>query len=172
MEEQEEITPIETEKKSNNMMYVGIAAVVLVLLGGIFLMNRKSSTEEASESMGTDQMAESTLNTMTPAVEGASSSARVVTDNGITTVTMEAGSFYYKPNEVKVKKGDKVKIVMNSVDMLHNFNIDELNVHLPMTKSGETNTVEFTADKVGTFQYYCSVGQHRQHGQVGNLIVE
>ena len=32
--------------------------------------------------------------------------------------------------------------------------------------------VEFTVDKTGTFEYYCSVGQHRANGMVGNLIVE
>lgn len=87
-------------------------------------------------------------------------------------ITMDAGAFYYSVKEIKVKKGEKVKIVMTSKDMMHDFNIDELNVKLPITKSGETNTVEFTADKVGTFEYYCSVGQHRKMGQVGKIIVE
>lgn len=86
--------------------------------------------------------------------------------------TLEAGSFYYKPNEIKVKKGDKVKVTINSVSMVHDFNIDELNVHSPMTKNGESNTVEFTADKVGVFEFYCSVGQHRKNGQVGKITVE
>jgi heme/copper-type cytochrome/quinol oxidase subunit 2 len=85
---------------------------------------------------------------------------------------MEAGSFYYSPNEIRVKKGETVKIVMKSVDMMHDFNIDELDVKLPITKSGETNSVEFTADTVGEFEFYCSVGQHRANGQVGTLIVE
>jgi plastocyanin len=56
--------------------------------------------------------------------------------------------------------------------MVHDFNIDELNVHSPMTKNGESNTVEFTADKVGVFEFYCSVGQHRKNGQVGKITVE
>jgi nitrosocyanin len=90
---------------------------------------------------------------------------------GVKTVEVEAGSFYYKPNTITVKKGEKVKIVMKSVDMMHDFNIDELGVKVPITKSGSTATAEFTADKVGTFEYYCSVGQHRANGQVGTLVV-
>ncbi|PIV62612.1 hypothetical protein COZ39_02060 [Candidatus Roizmanbacteria bacterium CG_4_10_14_3_um_filter_33_21] len=90
----------------------------------------------------------------------------------IKTVEVESGSYYYKPNAITVKKDERVKIVMHSVSMMHDFNIDELNVKIPIVKNGDTSTVEFIADKVGTFEYYCSVGQHRQMGQVGKLIVE
>jgi len=55
---------------------------------------------------------------------------------------------------------------------MHDFVIDELNVKMPIVKNGEIGTVEFIADQVGEFEYYCSVGQHRQNGQVGKLIVE
>lgn len=92
-------------------------------------------------------------------------------DINLKTIDIEAGSFYYKPNEITLKKGEKVKIILHSVSMMHDFNIDELNVKLPITKNGETGSVEFTADKVGTFEYYCSVGQHRKMGQVGKLVV-
>lgn len=92
-------------------------------------------------------------------------------DINLKTIDIEAGSFYYKPNEISLKKGEKVKIILHSVSMMHDFNIDELNVKLPITKNGETGSVEFTADKVGTFEYYCSVGQHRKMGQVGKLVV-
>ncbi len=37
--------------------------------------------------------------------------------------------------------------------------------------SGKT-FVEFTADKKGTFEYYCSVGEHRVNGMKGKFIVE
>jgi len=32
--------------------------------------------------------------------------------------------------------------------------------------------IEFTADKVGEFEYYCSMPGHRQAGQFGKLIVK
>ncbi len=90
----------------------------------------------------------------------------------VRTISIEAGSFYFKPDMIKVKKGEKVKLVMKSVDMMHDFNIDELKVKVPVTKSGAIATAEFTATTAGTFEYYCSVGQHRANGQVGTLIVE
>lgn len=90
----------------------------------------------------------------------------------IKVVQVEAGSFYFTPNEIRVKKGETVRIEMTSVDMMHNFVIDELEVEIPITTAGNMATVEFTADELGEFEYYCDVADHRAKGQVGMLIVE
>lgn len=145
-----------TTPQNNNMMVMGgIVALIVVLTGGFFFMSRKSGSRPTEQS---------TTNIQQPTSE-------MIKEN-VQTVTMEAGSFYYKPNVINAKVGEKIKLVMTSKDMMHNFNIDELAVKLPITKAGETNTVEFTARKAGTFEFYCSVGQHRKNGQVGTLIVE
>jgi plastocyanin len=90
-----------------------------------------------------------------------------------TTLTfhVDGGSFFYTPNIIQVKKGDKVKIVFKNVGGMHNFLLDEFNVKMDPIKTNETREVEFTADKAGTFEYYCGVGSHRQMGQKGQLIV-
>jgi cytochrome c oxidase subunit II len=110
---------------------------------------------------------------------GSSAEPAQGTDTGTTSsagevqiVNVEAGSYYFKPNEIRVKKGQKVKIELKSVSMMHNFVIDELDVSSPIVASGNTGTVEFVADKVGTFEYYCAIPGHRAQGQVGKLIVE
>lgn len=103
----------------------------------------------------------------------AASAPSVITQNeAVKTVEMEAGSFYYKPSVITARTGEKVRIVLHSVSMMHNFNIDELNIHSAMVKNGDTATFEFTAGKRGTYEYYCSVGKHRQFGQVGTLTVQ
>lgn len=91
---------------------------------------------------------------------------------GVRTVTVEAGSFFYEPNVIRVKKGETVKIVFNSQDMMHDMVIDELGLKVPVTKGGESATAEFVASEAGAFEFYCTVGQHRANGQVGTLIVE
>lgn len=40
---------------------------------------------------------------------------------------------------------------------LHNFNIDEFNVHTKDLGYYESQSITFVADKAGTFQYYCSI---------------
>ena len=151
------------KKGTVNPLMISAIVVVLVAVGiGAMMMNKQSTsgiTEEAAQTQNTKDTPQTS-----PEVAGATASAK--------TIDVEAGSFYYKPNEIRVKKGETVKIVLHSVSMMHDFNIDELNVKMPITKAGNTGTVEFVADKVGTFEYYCSVGQHRAQGQVGKLIIE
>jgi len=145
------------EKHHFNPGWIFIITLALVLL----LLPRylKKDSEVINEANAITQSSPSV--SQTPPV--ASSTSNII--------TLEAGSFYYKPDIIRVKKGEVVKIELKSVSMMHDFNIDELNIHVPITKSGDVAVFEFTADQAGEFEYYCSVGKHRQLGQVGKLIV-
>ncbi|PIR96004.1 MAG: hypothetical protein COT92_03340 [Candidatus Doudnabacteria bacterium CG10_big_fil_rev_8_21_14_0_10_42_18] len=90
----------------------------------------------------------------------------------VKTFTLEAGMFYFSPKEIRVRKGDRVKIVLNNVEGFHDFVIDEFNASTPQIQAPNTAEVEFVADKAGTFEFYCSVGNHRAMGMVGTFIVE
>lgn len=76
----------------------------------------------------------------------------------------------YSTKEITVKKGDKVKINVTVTAGTHDFNIDEYNIHQE-TPLDEEVTIEFTADKAGTFAYYCSMPNHRMNGHWGILKV-
>lgn len=158
----------------NPMMIVGVGVVLAVVGIGVYLANGQSSKSDTAGNIDQKMTATNQPNTATtsssPAAVTSSDSGQVV--DGVRTFTIEAGSFYFKPNEIKVKKGEKVKVVLKSVSMMHDFYIDELGVKSPITKSGDSSTVEFVASKAGTFEYYCSVGEHRKLGQVGKIIVE
>ncbi len=93
-------------------------------------------------------------------------------DADVKVVTVKGSSFKFDPKEIRVKKGQKVRIEFENVDGMHDWVIDEFDARTDIIKAGESDSVEFTADKVGTFEYYCSVGTHRQMGMVGKLIVE
>ena len=89
------------------------------------------------------------------------------------TFAIEAVNFSFSIKEIKVKKGDSVKVVFtNNGSYPHDFVIDELNIKTKQLKTGETDEVIFVADKEGLYEYYCSVGNHRKQGMVGKLIVE
>lgn len=86
---------------------------------------------------------------------------------------IKAGSFYFTPTELRVKRGDKVTINVTNDGGFHNLTIDAFNVKIgPITTIGQKASAEFMADKAGTFEFYCNVGTHRQKGQKGLLIVE
>src|SRR5438876_4399092 len=78
--------------------------------------------------------------------------------NIIKEFTVEGGDFFFNPNQIKVKKGDTVKITFNNSNGMHDFVIHEFNVRTKIIKNGETTTVQFAAAKSGSFKYYCSVG--------------
>src|SRR3954469_25962131 len=56
--------------------------------------------------------------------------------------------------------------VVNKGAAVHNFSIDELNVHSGDMQAGETTTVTVDAP-AGTYTYYCSIPGHRTGGMVG-----
>ena len=86
--------------------------------------------------------------------------------------TIDSFPYGYSQDKIVVKKGDKVTIKLTNSKGLHDFVIDEFKVATKQIKQGETDTVTFVADKVGKFEYYCSVGAHRSLGMVGTLVVE
>lgn len=86
--------------------------------------------------------------------------------------TVTGTPFEFSMKEIRVAKGDTVRIVFKNEKGTHDWNIDEFNAATKVIKTGEQDIVEFVADKSGTFEYYCSVGNHRELGMVGNLIVE
>lgn len=125
------------------------AVLVVVLAGGYFLItsNMASPTESA------------------PVATSSS-------DSSIKEFSITGSNYKFTPNTLTVKKGDKVKITFKSEGGLHNFVVDDFNVKTNILEIGQEESVEFVADKIGTFEYYCSVGNHRQMGMKGTLVVE
>ena len=113
-------------------------------------------------------------NTVTPSPEAMAKTETpaMAAEGTVKEFTVTGSNFKFDPAEIKVAKGDKVKVTFKSAGMMHDFVIDEFNVKTKQLKADEEETVEFTADKAGTFEYYCSVGKHRQMGMVGKLVVE
>ena len=73
---------------------------------------------------------------------------------------------------LRVNKGDKVVINFQSTDGFHDWTLDEFKAATSKVNSPGSASVEFIADKTGTFEYYCSIGQHRANGMKGAFIVE
>ena len=74
--------------------------------------------------------------------------------------------------DIVVKQGDKVRIEFSSTEGFHDWVVDEFGAATERVSAGGAASVEFVADKKGTFEYYCSVGQHRANGMWGKFIVE
>lgn len=136
-----------------------VVVLVLIVIGG-FIWWSQSQTAEAP--------------TVEETLEETTSVAEVETDTETAPAkefTVTGKNFSFSPATLTVKKGDLVKITFENTQGFHNFVINEFNVVTSQKQSPNTQTVEFTVDKIGSFEYYCSVGEHRAMGMKGMLVV-
>jgi plastocyanin len=87
-------------------------------------------------------------------------------------IDMVGTNYDFDIKEIKVKKGDVITINLRSEGGFHDLVVDEFSAATERIDEGGAASVTFVAKEVGTFQYYCSVGRHRQLGMVGYLTVE
>jgi plastocyanin len=159
----------------NKNIVIGLVVVLIVLAGGFMYYQSTQnkapqSPTPASESKNNMKMEKVT--TAPTTTEAASPSAGAEsTSSKIKEFTVTGKNFSFTPNTLAVNKGDKVKITFKNAGGFHDFKIDEFNVAAKKIGDGQQDVVEFTADKAGTFEYYCSVGNHRQMGMKGTLTV-
>jgi len=131
----------------NNKLALGVV-IVLILGGFLFFMNRGEAPTEIEEVRET--------NTTTVSVKE---------------FTIDAAPYSFTPNTISVNLGDTVKITLKNTKGTHDLKIDEFGVATRTLNVGEEQTITFVADKSGTFEYYCSIGNHRAMGMVGALTV-
>ena len=71
-----------------------------------------------------------------------------------------------------MKKGEKVRLLISAFDHDHGIKIAGYDIDQMLPK-GSTATIEFTANKAGTFEFKCSVYCGRGHRRMkGTLVVE
>ena len=71
----------------------------------------------------------------------------------------------YNPDEITLKKGQPVVLVLKSVDVAHGLRFRDLNINVKV-KAGGTTEVQFTPDKTGDFVGHCSVFCGPGHGSM------
>jgi plastocyanin len=138
--------------KKGMWIVVGIIVLVIVV---IMVRSRGTTPAETDTPSSTEQ---------TPAV-----TEQVPT--AVKEFTVTGANFSFTPSTMTVKKGDTVKITFVNSGGFHDLKIDEFAVATKKLSSGAQEVVEFVADKAGTFEYYCSVGDHRAMGMKGTLTV-
>ena len=109
-----------------------------------------------------------------PDIESGSADAEasVAIDENAKVFNITGESFAFSQDEIRVSEGDTVVINFESTEGFHDWVVDEFNARTDRVPEGGKTSVTFVADRKGEFEYYCSVGSHRQFGMVGTLIVE
>ena len=144
-------------------MIVGLVAVIIIAgLIGYFAVNSSKDSVEETE---TEQIVETTpveagsMNTsITPATEATQSA----TDNmQAQVIEVDGTNFKFAPSTITVKQGKPVTIKFNNMEGFHDFVVDALDISTKQIQAGDSQSVTFTPTKKGSFEYYCSIGNHR-----------
>ncbi|MCC2630639.1 MAG: Blue (Type 1) copper protein [Candidatus Paceibacter sp.] len=165
---------------NTKVLWTGII-IILVLIGVVAFasMNKSATTDttggstlttNASDPDGDGDIHDTTATTSETA--SVDLGANVGVSTGTEKVfTVEGSNFKFSPTTINVKKGDVVKIVFKNTGGFHDFVLPEFNVKTKQGNGPFTEEVTFTASKTGSFEYYCSVGNHRGMGMKGTLTV-
>lgn len=134
-----------------NIIWIGIVVVAVIVIIVGFLLSSGIPTIETEETLQSE--------TITPTAE-------------VKEFIVEGSEFEFNPVSITVNRGDAVKIIFKNIGgTIHNLVISELGVSTKTIQPGKTDTIEFIADKSGTFSFYCSISGHRSAGMEGNLKV-
>jgi nitrous oxide reductase len=158
--------------ETKNMM-IAVAVLLVVIGGGYFAMSRNAASPEQNipETATPTTIQENTAAAPATAEPTAAASAvkEFAMDSWMDNIDGKMAA-HFSLKEIVVKKGDKVRITITNTAGDHDFTIDAYNIKTE-TPLNKPTVVEFTADKVGTFEYYCSKYSHRMIGQTGTLRV-
>lgn len=155
---------------------IALALIVMTLIGAVtyaafskgLIKADPNVTPQPTMTMIDDpenrQLGEETLNDNRIRSEG-------VTMGDIKQIELVASNFKFEPDSFAVNVGDTVTISFKNTEGFHDFTIDEFKVKSKTIEAGATEQITFIADKKGTFQFYCSIGQHKAMGMVGTLVV-
>ena len=97
--------------------------------------------------------------------------------NGRREIEVKAYQYRWDPDTIVVKKGEKIKMTVEAVDVPHGFEIEGvqipgLNIDEPIKKN-EKRTVEFTANEAGSWDLVCTTYCGPGHaGMKGKYVVK
>ena len=96
-------------------------------------------------------------------IQGNQATAQVSGAQNQIMISVDAKRWQFTPDTINVKKGQKVKIIINNIDTTHGINLPDFNV-------AGNDSIEFTADKTGEFIFkcntYCGNGHLAMQGKV------
>lgn len=85
--------------------------------------------------------------------------------------TVDGRQFAYEPGVLQVNQGDTVIITLTASDVVHGLYLDGYGLETRV-EPGQSQTLQFVADKPGKFRYRCSVSCGTLHPfMIGELVV-
>ena len=182
-------------------LYIIIPLLVLALMEGVAWMVLKSPKEESPSIQKTEQETkietkpqeeprqaepkteETTVpnfsSPVTPSDMGGGDggsfpepTTEVVNGRTERTIHMGVRQYVWEPSVITAKKGELVRLIIHNADVKHGLVIPDLGI-TEGDISPEGAVIEFTASKVGTFEFFCSVYCGEGHMEMrGKIVVQ
>ena len=141
------------------------AVVAVAITGAAFAFGPRSSKNQTMPSQQTAQPTASTMPSPQP-------SPMPTLAGKVREVSITARQFSFEPSTIRIKRGERVRINLAAIDVSHGIAIPEFGLNITASQGGDVSG-EFTADKTGTFDFFCSVFCGSGHTDMkGQLIVE
>lgn len=104
-------------------------------------------------------------------------------------INVHPSSFNYDPKKIMLKKGQKVRLIFNNLDLIeHDIEIkhfpsnkqtegheghavQEADFHLHANPNSKAETI-FTPIENGSYEFYCTIPGHRDSGMTGIIVVD
>ncbi len=141
------------------MKIVVIVGILILIVAGFFFIYNQGEITGSTITGGSviDSERESEKNEDTRANVPAAETLEI---------TIDASRFAFDPSVIKVKEGERVKIIVQNTDTTHGISIPDFNVR-------GKESVEFVATKKGSYKFYCGTYCGSGHPTMqGTFIVE
>lgn len=86
-------------------------------------------------------------------------------------IEVVARRFSFEPARIEVAQGERVKIVVKSLDGVHGIEIKKFKVNQKIPRGGEPVTVEFVAGSPGEFPILCSEYCGKDHDDMRGMLI-
>lgn len=92
-------------------------------------------------------------------------------DGEVKEITVQNDRLSFVQSEIRVNRGDTIRLTFENTGGRHDWVLDEFDAATDVIRGGQSETIEFTADEAGEFEFYCSVPGHREAGMWGTFVV-
>jgi cytochrome c oxidase subunit II len=84
-------------------------------------------------------------------------------------IEIVASRFSYQPNQITLKKGEPIVLVLRSTDVTHGLKINELDIKTEV-KKGQDTELALTPSQAGHFEGKCAHFCGRSHGSMTFVV--
>ena len=85
-------------------------------------------------------------------------------------ITVVAKKYEFQPSRIELKAGEPVEITFQSEDTKHGFECKDLKIDKVVFEKDKPETVTFTPEKPGTYEFkcakFCGMGHSKMKGEI------